>query len=113
MSKGEHSGLGAWFIILIGIILLAGGFVMYFVFDIGLIWIGGLVLGITIIFSGAKMLKEISIQNHPSKKYTPPNDLSYMIINCGNCSYPYHEKKGQGMILSECPQCGRKSRVMT
>jgi hypothetical protein len=99
MRSDRHSILGAWLIVFIGIVLLTFGFVMYFVFDIGLIWIGGLILGVGVIVAGLKMLKEISIEHHPPKKYYPKTDSDYITINCGNCSYQYHEKRVRGLLL--------------
>ncbi len=113
----KHSTSGAWFLILIGILILAFGIVMYFVVNIHLVWIGGAILAITIIGSGLKLLKENSIPvRSPRVKYKAEdieNDSDYMAINCGMCFTRYHIKKGQGVITSKCPSCGRQAKVMT
>ena len=49
---------------------------------------------------------------------TPPpkikkDDINYTVINCGACSHKYRVRKGQGIIVTKCPGCGRESRIMT
>jgi hypothetical protein len=41
------------------------------------------------------------------------NAPDYIVITCGGCFHQYNVEKGQGVITSKCPSCGRQARIMT
>ncbi|MFO7773522.1 MAG: hypothetical protein R6V59_06270 [Dehalococcoidia bacterium] len=53
----------------------------------------------------------------PSIAYVSEQELSddanYIVINCGTCFQQYRIARGQGIIVTICPHCGREARVRT
>lgn len=41
------------------------------------------------------------------------DDANYIVINCGACFRQYKVARGQGIILTRCPNCGREAEIST
>lgn len=41
------------------------------------------------------------------------NTPDYIVITCGGCLHQYNVEKGQGVITSKCPSCGRQAKILT
>lgn len=39
------------------------------------------------------------------------DDVDSILINCGACGRQYRVSRGQGIVISECPNCGRVARI--
>ena len=117
-SSSKESFYPWLFIFFIGVIvLIAIGAVLYFVVGIHFIWIGGVILAISLIAIGfkawgEKLTLDKSNRRQQQDTQTLEEDSDYMVINCGACSHRYRIQKGQGIITTKCPSCGRQAKVV-
>jgi len=56
-------------------------------------------------------------QIQPSARYATDeqltDDADYIVMNCGACFRQYKVARGQGIIASRCPNCGREATIGT
>lgn len=110
------------------VVLIAIGLVTILVTEIPIIWIGAFLWAIVLIFNGFRQWSKIKDLDNPYKsqqgesQYTKAqheskeelrDDANYTVINCGACFHQYKVTKGQGVVVTTCPNCGRESRIMT
>lgn len=85
------------------------------IMQIPIIWIGGFIVGITIMVNGIKEKKSLMRLDKKAKpkKETPPPKVNnkYLMVTCGACNTKIKVKKGQGIVTVKCPECLGEYRV--
>jgi len=123
---------GFWITIGIPFLLLMGavsGFIGYLVRNeflvapfIGYAIAGGMVIRAIILGFNRRSISSWSEKiepdkPHKSQRYEPKerlrDDANSIVITCGACFKQYKVRKGQGIIVTKCPNCGRESRIVT
>ena len=109
-------------------VLISIGLMTVFFNWMPIIWIGAFIWAATLIFNSFRQWSKIKSLDDPHKSqprkpgYTKADnkvkeelkdDANYTVINCGACFHQYRVRKGQGIVTTKCPNCGRESRIMT
>ncbi len=110
------------------VVLLCIGLMTVLFNWIPIIWIGAFLWAIGLIFNSFRQWSKIKGLDNPYKsqydkskyaksEYKVNEDLKdnadYTVINCGACFHKYRVRKGQGIVVTKCPSCGRKAKIMT
>jgi len=84
---------------------------------------GGFISGASLAINGFRQWSKIKkLDNLYGSKYAVPpkpakeelkDDAKYVVVNCGLCFHQYRVRKGQGIIKTKCPNCGREARIST
>ena len=82
-------------------------------------WIGGFILGGSLLFRGFNQWSEIEKMDAPTpkeRKIVSPlmtEDDKHMVITCGSCFEKIRLLKGQGATKVQCPKCSTERIVYT
>lgn len=112
-----------WVKVAAAVVLIAIGLITIFVTEFPIIWIGAFLWAIGLIFNSFRQWSAIKDLDNPQKsQYVAPptkvkeglkDDTKNIVVTCGACFRQYHVRKGQGIIKTRCPNCGRESRIIT
>lgn len=108
----------------IGAVVLIGvGLITLLIAEIPIIWIGAFIWAIGLLINGFRQWSKIKDLDNPrrSQYIAPPNpvrkepkeDRRHVVVNCGACFHQYRVRRGQGIIKTKCPSCGREVRMST
>lgn len=100
-----------------GLVVIIIGLLTVLDDSIPIIWIGGLISGIYLMFNGFQQwsnLRELGPQRAEEKKHSIiKEDANHDVITCGKCSEKILVLKNQGIVKIKCPNCLSEYRVMT
>ena len=117
----EMKSFNPWSKVALAVVLIAFGLITIFV-KFPFIWIGAFIWAIFLILNSFRQWSTIQDLDNPQEsQYVAPankgeelkDDAKNIVVNCGACFHHYHVRKGQGIVTTKCPSCGRQARVMT
>jgi predicted RNA-binding Zn-ribbon protein involved in translation (DUF1610 family) len=113
-----YKSFNPWISTIGGILVLGGSLATVFISGIPVIWIGGFILGGSLLFKGFSQWSEIEKLDSPidekkNKTQEPIEDQDHMVVTCGSCFEKIKLRKGRGATKTRCPKCGRETVVYT
>lgn len=98
-----------------GLSVVIIGMLTIILMQIPIIWIGGIIIGFTLIINGLKEWQSLRRLDKKAKskkeKSISKINKKFLQVTCGVCDTKINVRKGKGIVSIKCPECLGEYRV--